>query len=290
VISLWQKRFLDSFYRKKGGVGEMKKILIGIVGVVVLGVILAVVFWPPAVEYYVRPADLRQNPEAGWQELMAGNERFIAGEKVVRDWIALRDKHAVGQWPFVSIVSCSDSRFAPEVIFDQGIGDVFIVRTAGNIADEIALGSLEFSVNVLGTPLIVVLGHEGCGAVYSTVDHLKGVLKLPPGFEPDQLLYVVKDIIPAGEKAIATGKTGIVLREYATTVNARMVAEEIIKNASGVEEAIRARDVIVIGAKVMFDGTVRELFRVDAGNIDEFIAGGMTDGEVITKKACDCCR
>lgn len=223
------------------------------------------------VEYYTRPAELTQNPDAAWQELVAGNARFIAGEKAVRDWAALRDAHAVGQWPFVSIISCSDSRFAPEVIFDQGIGDVFIVRTAGNIVDEIALGSLEFSVNVLGAPLIVVLGHEGCGAVFSTVDAKKGVLALPPGFVPDQLKYVVTEITPAAEEAIATGKTEIELKEYATTVNVRKVAEEIIRDASGITDAIRGGEVIVIGAKVKFDGTVSELFRVDATNVDDYI-------------------
>jgi carbonic anhydrase len=239
-------------------------------------------------EYYLRPADLTQNPEAAWQELMVGNARFIAGATVVRDWAALRKKHAVGQWPFVSIVSCSDSRFSPEVIFDQGIGDVFSVRTAGNIVDEIALGSLEFSVNVLGAPLIVVLGHEGCGAVFSTVDALKEVLKLPPGFEPDKLMYVVGEIIPAAEEAIATGKTGIELREYATTVNVRIVAAEIIIDAFGIADAIRRGDVIVIGAKVMFDGTVTELFRVDEANIDEFIAA-MVYLRDIAGQPCECC-
>jgi len=223
-------------------------------------------------EYYVRPADLTENPEAAWLELVKGNARFLADAKVVRDWPALRECHAVGQWPFVSIVSCSDSRFAPEVIFDQGIGDVFIVRTAGNIVDEIALGSLEFSVNVLGSPLIVVLGHEGCGAVFATVDAAKGVLELPPGFYPDKLLSVVGEIMPSAEAAIATGKTGIELREYATTINVGVVAAEIIRDGSGIRAAVQAGDVLVIGAKAMFDGSVIELFRVDAANVDAFVA------------------
>jgi len=225
-----------------------------------------------APEHYVRPANLTESPDAAWAELQRGNARFLTGEKVERNWAELREHHATGQWPFVSFVTCSDSRFAPEVIFDQGIGDVFIVRTAGNVVDGIALGSLEFSVNALGTPLIVVLGHEGCGAVYSTVDAKKGTLVLPPGFKPDKLMYVVEEVTPAAERAIATEKTGVDLREYATRVNVEVVATEIIKNAFGIREAIKAGDVVLLGAKVMFDGTVVELFRVDAVNVDEFIS------------------
>jgi len=240
----------------------------------------------PPVEYFERPANLTENPEAAWLELVKGNARFLVDAKVVRDWDAIREYHAVGQWPFVSIVSCSDSRFAPEVIFDQGIGDVFIVRTAGNIVDEIALGSLEFSVNVLGAPLIVVLGHEGCGAVFSTVDAAKGVLVLPPGFAPDKLLYVVGEVMPAAEAAIATGKTGIELREYATTINVGVVAAEIIRDSFGIRAAVQAGDVLVIGAKVMFDGRVIELFRVDAANVDDFVAE--REG-MIVGGGCGCC-
>ena len=239
-------------------------------------------------EYYVRPADLTESPEKAWQELQLGNVRFITGNTVVRDWAALRADHTVGQWPFVSIVSCSDSRFAPEVIFDQGIGDVFIVRTAGNTVAELALGSLEFSINVLGTPLIVVLGHEGCGAVYATVDALEEVLVLPPEFEPDKLMYVIGEIIPAAEEAIVTGKTGIELREYATRLNVGRVAAEIIKDGSGIADAIRRGDVVVIGAKVMFDGRVIELFQVDAANIDDFIAAVVYLGDV-GGAPCGCC-
>lgn len=235
----------------------------------------------PEVIYYERPGDLREDPAAGWEELLKGNERFLAGEKAIRDWDALREYHAVGQWPFVSIVYCSDSRVAPEVIFDQGMGDVFGVRTAGNSVDELALGSLEFSVHALGTPLIVVMGHEGCGALHSTVKHQKGVLDLP--FAIDKLGYVVAEAIPAADKAIATGKTGIELKEYATKLHTIFVAQEIITYAEGIKEAIERDEVMVIGAKSMFDGSIVELYRVTSENLEAFMA---TPGHA---GGCGCC-
>ena len=104
--------------------------------------------------------------------LIAGNARFATGifsEKALgRD--RLRDLSENGQHPFALIVCCSDSRVPPELIFDQGLGDLFVVRTAGNVLDEVALGSIEYGAEHLGIPLIVVLGHEKCGAVKATVD------------------------------------------------------------------------------------------------------------------------
>lgn len=222
--------------------------------------------------YSERPQNVTVSPDAAWTELLKGNERFIAGEKAPRDWNALRKHHAAGQWPFASIVSCSDSRVAPEVIFDQGMGDIFIVRTAGNTVAELALGSLEFSVNVLKTPLVVILGHEGCGAVYATVDAIEGILELPEGYTPDTLLDIVKEVTPAAEQAIATNKTGSELREYATTLHAKHVAQEILTSASGVQGTVERNEVMVIGAKIMFDGTITELFRVTGDNLNEFMS------------------
>ncbi len=223
--------------------------------------------------------------DEAWQKLVAGNERFMAGETLVWDWEALKEHHAVGQWPFVSIVSCSDSRFGPEVVFNQAIGDVFIVRTAGNTVAELALGSLEFSINVLRTPLLVVLGHEGCGAVYATIDVKEGVLELPEGYAPDKLLYVVGEIAPAAEEAMLSEKSGIELREYATKINVSIVAAEIIRDSSGIAEAIRRGDIVVKGAKSMFDGSVVQLFQVDSDNIDYFLL----DTKKHKNSACTSC-
>ncbi len=100
------------------------------------------------------------------QDLIEGNKRFAAMRQTHPNQDkARRDEVKTGQKPFAVIVGCSDSRIPPEILFDQGIGDLFIIRLAGNIVDDTALGSVEYAVDHLGTPLVVVLGHSNCGAV-----------------------------------------------------------------------------------------------------------------------------
>ena len=96
---------------------------------------------------------------------MDGNKRFMAGKPQMRALVSLRQKLASGQSPNVIILSCSDSRTSPELIFDQSLGDLFVIRTAGNVADPVALGSIEYAVDHIHSPLLVVLGHSKCGAV-----------------------------------------------------------------------------------------------------------------------------
>lgn len=104
--------------------------------------------------------------------LTEGNARFTSGRHGKADLGAARrqDLAANGQNPFAVVVCCSDSRVPPELIFDAGLGDLFVIRTAGNVVDDVALGSIEYGAEHLGVPLIVVLGHENCGAVKATVD------------------------------------------------------------------------------------------------------------------------
>ena len=109
-----------------------------------------------------RPA----TPEAALEQLMAGNERYIQGEGVHKvDESVRRVGLAEEQKPYAAILGCADSRVPPEVIFDQGLGDLFVVRVAGNVLDDHALGSIEYAAEHLGTRLVVVLGHQRCGAV-----------------------------------------------------------------------------------------------------------------------------
>ena len=107
--------------------------------------------------------------------LKAGNQRFLAGESKHPhedpDW---RRQLYSGQHPFATILGCSDSRVIPELIFDEGLGDLFVIRVAGNIVDDDVLASIEYSVNYLDTHLVVVLGHERCGAVTAAMQHLSG--------------------------------------------------------------------------------------------------------------------
>lgn len=100
-----------------------------------------------------------------WEDLMAGNRRFVLGRTVSRDIVTRRRELATGQAPRAVILGCSDSRVAPELIFDQHLGDLFVIRAAGNIADAICRGSIEYALERLGNTVLVVLGHTKCGAV-----------------------------------------------------------------------------------------------------------------------------
>jgi carbonic anhydrase len=135
------------------------------------------------------------------EKLMAGNKRYVAGKPTRHSQGGKRRRElARGQQPFASILCCSDSRVPPEIIFDQGLGDLFVVRVAGNVADDPGIGSLEYGAAVLGAPLLMVLGHSSCGAVEAT---LKG------GEVPGHIGSLVKLITPAVEKA--KGQPGDVL-------------------------------------------------------------------------------
>lgn len=102
-------------------------------------------------------------------QLKEGNARFASGDLTPKDdYATLREKLSVGQHPFAVVLCCSDSRVAPEIIFDQKLGDLFVIRNAGNIVDEEVLGSIEYAVEHLETPLVVVMGHAACGAVTAT--------------------------------------------------------------------------------------------------------------------------
>lgn len=116
----------------------------------------------------------QMSPQQAIEILQQGNERFVNNVKRQHDMLSVRDELKDKQHPFASILSCSDSRTTVEVIFDQNLGDIFSVRLAGNVASTLAIGSLEFSTQYLGSKLVVVMGHSNCGAVKAACDHFKG--------------------------------------------------------------------------------------------------------------------
>jgi carbonic anhydrase len=144
---------------------------------------------------HAQPARAAETPDAALALLMEGNARYVSGKLNERDFSAGRAARAKGQAPYAAILGCADSRVAPELAFDEGPGDLFVVRVAGNFVTPDGLGSLEFGAAVLGTKVIMVLGHTSCGAINSTVAALqKGssfpghiqdlVTSLKPGIEP----------------------------------------------------------------------------------------------------------
>ncbi|WP_067845035.1 carbonic anhydrase [Nocardia lijiangensis] len=133
------------------------------------------------------------NPISAWKSLREGNERFVNGTLLhPSQGAADRAKLVGGQHPSAILFGCGDSRVAAELIFDQGLGDMFVVRTAGHVVDSSVLGSIEYGVHVLNVPLIVVLGHDSCGAVKATIDALDGG-EVPGGF----IRSVVEKVTPS---------------------------------------------------------------------------------------------
>ena len=144
--------------------------------VAVLAFALAVPVRGVMAEDYVTQTKATQaqiTPARALQMLKEGNARFAAGHSLTRDYMSQVRKTALGQYPFASVVGCIDSRVAPEQVFDQGIGDIFSARIAGNFIDDDILGSLEFASKLAGARLIVVLGHTECGAIKGACDNVQ---------------------------------------------------------------------------------------------------------------------
>ncbi|MFB6605187.1 carbonic anhydrase [Streptomyces noursei] len=143
-----------------------------------------------------------QTPRDAFDLLMAGNQRFVAGTpEYPNQDAARRTEIAPSQQPFAVLFGCSDSRLAAEIIFDRGLGDLFVVRTAGHVAGTEVLGSIEFGVSVLKAPLVVVLGHDSCGAVAAACSALENG-QTPGGFVRD----VVERVTPSVLAARAAGR------------------------------------------------------------------------------------
>ena len=149
-------------------------------------------------------------PAEAWAELLAGNERFVRGEMAHPSQDA--DHRAAlsdAQNPFAVVFGCSDSRVAAEIVFDRGLGDLFVVRTAGHVVDTTVVGSIEYGVQVLGAPLVIVLGHDSCGAVAAAAEAL-ATGRMPGGFVRAIVDRVIPSIValPAVDLGAETGGTG----------------------------------------------------------------------------------
>ncbi len=163
------------------------------------------------------PAPTDLSPDEALALLMAGNAAFLRGEKASGLSDAQRRLDlAHGQAPFAAYVSCSDSRVPPELLFGRGLGELFIIRNAGNTVDTAALGSIEYAVAVLGVPLVVVMGHESCGAVKAAVDVVEKNAKFP-----GSIGRAVEPIIPA--VLASRGEPGSLL-ENSVRANVRRTA------------------------------------------------------------------
>lgn len=173
------------------------------------------------------PAVAPTTPAQALAELSAGNRRFVTGiPRHPNQDAGHRAAVADGQHPFAVIVGCSDSRLAAEIIFDRGLGDLFVVRTAGHTTGPEVLGSVEYAVSVLGTPLVVVLGHDSCGAVQAAKTAVE-----TDAFPAGHLRAVVDAMMPSLRRAGAAGVTdvdGIVDIHIAHTVEAMLGSSAVL--------------------------------------------------------------
>ncbi|OPY49674.1 MAG: carbonic anhydrase [Methanosaeta sp. PtaU1.Bin112] len=176
--------------------------------------------------------------------LMDGNERFASGNATHPHQSEERMSELLsGQHPFAIVVGCSDSRIPPEVIFDQGMGDIFVIRTAGQVMDNVTLASIEYAAEHLNVPLVVVLGHDSCGAVTAVV---KG------GEVPGHLNSLVDYIQPAVDEAKAAGNEDQLLNN-SIDYNVKNIVEQLSTSEPILSEAVEKGKLTIVGARYHLD-------------------------------------
>lgn len=183
-----------------------------------------------------------QTAQEVWETLQTGNANFMAGTPAhPRQNAEQRKNIAQEQRPFAAIFGCSDSRLAAEMIFDVGLGDLFVVRNAGQVLAETILGSLEFAVEVLDVPLILILGHDQCGAIRATMESVDGKLELNGKF----IHNLVSRIMPSVTRGRAAGEHSI---EQFTARHVSDTIQELVERSEIIANAVAAGKLAVVGA------------------------------------------
>jgi carbonic anhydrase len=181
--------------------------------------------------------------EQAWSKLVEGNKNFVSGLPAHKHQDAEKRRELVGeQTPFAAVFGCSDSRLAAEMIFDVGLGDLFVVRNAGQVLAETILGSLEFAVEVIGVPLILILGHDQCGAIQASMSAQRGTLSVKGEF----IHNIVNRITPTIERGLALGETSI---DEFTNRHIKDTIQEMTDRSEVIREAIEAGRVAIVGAQ-----------------------------------------
>ena len=186
-------------------------------------------------------------PEKAFEILKEGNQRFVQNLKANRDLLAQVNDTRAGQWPFAVILSCIDSRTSAELIFDQGLGDVFSVRIAGNFVNQDILGSMEFGCNVAGSKLIVVLGHSKCGALKGGLDSaairetgMENLSHLVDHFNP-----IIDEIITDGEERSSKNSD---LLERLNLQNVKQTIKDIRNQSATLNQMEKDGKIKIVGA------------------------------------------
>lgn len=188
-----------------------------------------------------RAAQSALTPDQALARLKNGNLRFVQGRILARDLPAQVRATGGGQYPFATVLSCIDSRAAPELVFDQGVGDVFSARVAGNFVNEDMLGSMEFASRFAGSRLVVVLGHTACGAIKGACDDvaLGNLTALVAKLRP-----TVASVSYAGDRSSKNGQ----FVEMVAEANVRRTVQEILQRSPVLREMVARGEVKVVGA------------------------------------------
>jgi carbonic anhydrase len=197
------------------------------------------------------------------ERLRDGNGRFVSGASGREAFTSqTRRSLAAGQEPFAIILGCSDSRVPAEIVFDQGLGDLFVIRVAGNIVAESQVGSVEFAAARFGTRLVVVLGHSRCGAVLATLEELQQ----PSATQSRNLRSIVDRVRPAVEALLATelrNDPEALVRE-GVRANIRVSANQLRHGSEVLEQLIHEEGLLVVGAEYSLETGVVDFFDASA--------------------------
>jgi len=211
----------------------------------------------------------RLTPREAWSEMLEGNRRFVSGTpRHPRQDVERRTELATYQRPNAALFGCSDSRLAAEIIFDEGLGDLFVVRNAGQVISDSVIGSLEYAVGVLEVPLIVVLAHDACGAVGAAIDSTGMDAPTLPAYIWRQIAPIVPSVRRVQRAEAAEGRTPerpnpeLVGREHL-----RYTVGELLRASELISEAVAAGRVAVVGAN----------YRLDEGEAVPIVAIGDVD-------------
>lgn len=192
--------------------------------------------------------------------LRQGNRRFVLGQQNPESGLSPRDRAQLlaGQQPFAVVLGCSDSRVPVEIVFDQGLGDLFVIRNAGNIVAPSVVGSVEFAVDRFGTRLVVVMGHSHCGAVGATIESLMS----PATPSSPNVLSIVERIRPAVRELLSTPLSADrpQLTHHAVRANVRASANQLRHGSAILESMIEREGLLIVGAE----------YSLETGEVDFF--------------------
>ncbi|MDQ4213944.1 carbonic anhydrase [Microbacterium capsulatum] len=204
-------------------------------------------------------------PDEAWALMSEGNRRFVAGEpEHPNQDVGMRHQLVDGQAPLATLFGCADSRLAAEIIFDKGLGDLFVVRNAGQVIGESIVASLEYAVEILGVPLIVVLAHDNCGAVRAAID--SSAIDAPP--LPPHIWKLIAPIVPAARKVLAAGGGSTV-----ADIDAELVGQEHLRNT--VNDLLQSSELIAAAVAEGRLGVVGANYRLNEGTAVPVVTVGL---------------